>query len=120
MRKQRGVTMIGWVFLLAPMAIVLYAGIRVVPEYLNYYKVVTSLKETATRLKSDEALSPVAIREAIQARFDTGYVDDMSAKDIAVARDEQVWTMTADYERTVPMFGNLHLLLVFKTTVAIN
>jgi len=28
--------------------------------------------------------------------------------------------MTADYERTVPMFGNLHLLLVFKTTAVIN
>ena len=39
MRKQRGVTMIGWIFLLVPVAIVLYAGIRVGPEYLNYYKV---------------------------------------------------------------------------------
>ena len=36
MRKQRGVTMIGWVFLLAPMAIVLYAGIRVVPGRRTY------------------------------------------------------------------------------------
>ena len=44
MRKQRGVTMIGWIFLLVPVAVVLYAGIRVVPEYLNYYKVVTALK----------------------------------------------------------------------------
>ena len=42
MRKQRGVTMIGWIFLLVPVAIVLYAGIRVAPEYLNYYKVVTA------------------------------------------------------------------------------
>ena len=120
MRKQRGVTMIGWVFLLAPMAIVLYAGIRVVPEYLNYYKIVTSLKETATQLKSDEALSPAGIRSAIQRRFDSGYVDEMDAKEIAVTKADEGWTMTADYERTVPMFGNLHLLLVFKTTVVIN
>ena len=38
MRKQRGVTMIGWIFLLIPVAIVLYAGIRVgpaVPELLQ-------------------------------------------------------------------------------------
>ena len=53
MRKQRGVTMIGWIFLLAPMAVVLYAGIRVGPEYLNYYKVLTAMKETASKLKSD-------------------------------------------------------------------
>jgi hypothetical protein len=121
MRKQRGVTMIGWIFLLTPMAIVLYAGIRVVPEYLNYYKVVTSLKETATQLKSDEALSPAAIRTSVEGRFDTGYVEEPNAKDIAVSKDEQGhWAMTADYEKTVPLFGNIHLLLVFKTTVVIN
>ena len=121
MRKQRGVTMIGWIFLLTPLAIVLYAGIRVVPEYLNYYKVVTALKETATQLKSDEALSPDAIRKSIEGRFNTGYVDEPSAKDIAVSKDEQGnWAMTADYEKTVPMFGNVHLLMLFKTTVVIN
>ena len=44
MRRQRGVTFIGWLFLLAPLAVMLYAGIRVGPEYLNYYKVLTALK----------------------------------------------------------------------------
>jgi hypothetical protein len=38
-----------------------------------------------------------------------------------VSKDEQGhWAMTADYEKTVPLFGNIHLLLVFKTTVVIN
>jgi len=120
MRKQRGVTMIGWVFLLVPVAIVLYAGIRVVPEYLNYYKVVTALKETATQLKSDETLSPGTIRGAVEKRFDTGYVYEPEVKDILVAKTDEGWAMTADYEKTVPLFGNLHLLMAFKTTEVIN
>jgi hypothetical protein len=121
MRNQRGVTMIGWIFLLIPMAVVVYGAIRVFPEYLNYYKVVTALKETATQLKDDEALSPPAIKNAVQRRFDTGYVDDMDAsKDIVVTKEESGWTMTVDYERVVPMFFNVNLLLVFKTTVPIN
>ena len=121
MRKQRGVTMIGWIFLLVPVALVLYAGMRVAPEYLNYYKVITALKETASQLKSDETLSPASIRAAIEKRFDTGYVDEPKVKEIIVSKNEAGnWTMTADYEKTVPMFANLYLLLVFKTTVAIN
>jgi hypothetical protein len=120
MRKQRGVTMIGWIFLLAPMAVVLYAGIRVGPEYLNYYKVITALKETATQLKGDETLSPASIRSSVEKRFDTGYVDEPSAKDIIVAKGDAGWSMTADYEKTVPLFGNLHLLIAFNTTVVIN
>jgi len=121
MRKQRGVTMIGWIFLLVPVAVVLYAGIRVVPEYLNYYKVVTALKETASQFKGEEGLSPAGILGAVEKRFDTGYVDEPKVKEIIVSKNEAGnWTMTADYEKTVPMFANLYLLLVFKTTVAIN
>lgn len=120
MRNQRGVTMIGWIFLLIPMAITLYAAIRVAPEYMNYYKVVTAMKETATRLKSDEALSPQSIRNALGKQFNTGYVNEPTPKDIDVTRGEAGWEMTADYEKTVPLFGNLYLLMSFKKTVPIN
>src|SRR6188508_928316 len=108
MRKQRGVTMIGWIFLLVPVAVVLYAGIRVAPEYLNYYKVVTALKETASEFKGDDTVTTGAIHGAVEKRFDVGYVDEPNAKEIIVAKNEAGnWAMTADYEKTVPMFGNV-------------
>jgi Domain of unknown function (DUF4845) len=120
MRKQRGVTMIGWIFLLVPVAVVLYAGIRVGPEYLNYYKVVQALKETAVQLKSDETLNASSIRTAIDKRFDTGYVDHPTAAEIVITKEEGGWQMAADYETTVPMFANLYLLMTFKKAVVIN
>lgn len=120
MRKQRGVTMIGWIFLLVPIGIVLYAGIRLAPEYLNHYKVVTAMKETANQLKSDDTLNPQSIRSGLEKRFDTGYVEVPTVKDIGVSKTDAGWEMVADYERTVPLFGNLHLLMVFKETVVIN
>jgi hypothetical protein len=119
-RKQRGVTMIGWIFLLIPMAVVLYAGIRVGPEYLNYYKVVTALKETASQLKSDETLNAQGIRFAIEKRFDTSYVNEPAPKDILISKGENGWEMTADYEKVVPLFFNLNLLMAFKTTAVIK
>ena len=39
MRRERGVTLIGWLVLLTPLAICLYAGLRLAPVYLNYMKV---------------------------------------------------------------------------------
>ena len=120
MRKQRGVTMIGWIFLLVPVAIVIYAGIRVGPEYLNFYKVSQALSETAVKLKSDETLGVQTIRSAIEKRFDTGYVDNPKAADIAITKVDGGWQMTADYEVTTPMFGNLYLLMTFKKSVVIN
>jgi hypothetical protein len=120
MRKQRGVTMIGWIFLLVPVAIVLYAGIRVGPEYLNYYKVVTAMKETANQLKSDDSLAAATISNALAKRFDVGYIDKPSTTDIAISKVDKGWQMTADYEATVPMFGNLYLLMSFKKAVVIS
>ena len=120
MRRQRGVTMIGWIFLLTPVAVMLYAGIRVGPEYMNYYKVQMAMKETATQLKTDDALSSTAITKALGRRFDTGYIDSPKAKEIVVTKADGGWTMTADYEKTVPMFGNLYITMVFNKTVVIN
>src|SRR5262245_3212977 len=95
--QQRGVTMIGWIFLLIPMAIVVYGGIRLAPKYLAYYKLVTAMKETASQLKSDETLTPTLIRGSLEKRFDTGYVE-IDPKDIDISKNENGdWQMTADY-----------------------
>ena len=79
MHKQRGVTMIGWIFLLIPVAIVLYAGIRVGPQYYDYYKISAAMEKTASELKSDETLAPKTIQIALEKRFDTGYIDNINA-----------------------------------------
>ena len=120
MRKQRGVTMIGWVILLVPMALVLYAGIRVGPEYFNYYKVVTAMKESSKALEADETLAPRTIRAALEARFDTGYVDNPTANEIEIIKVDGGWQMTAAYESQVPLFGNLYLLIDFNKSVKIE
>lgn len=120
-RRQRGVTAIGWIFLLIPMALVLFSAIRVTPDYLNYYRVVQALKATASELKGDDTASPQNIRFALEKRFDTGYVEGIDVKDVVIARNEEGnWSLTAEYERTAPLFGNLHLLMAFNHTAIAN
>jgi len=119
-RRQRGVTMIGWIFLLTPVALVLYAGIRVGPEYLNYWKVMTAMNETASELKGNETLSPAEILRPLERRFDVGYIDSPTIQEMQVKKGAKGWEIIADYEKTAPMFGNLYLLMEFKKTVVIN
>lgn len=120
MRKQRGVTMIGWICLLVPMAIVLYAGIRIGPVYYNYYKILAAMEKTATELKSDEALTPKTIQTALEKRFDTGYVENINAReDVEVTKGDNGWEMTIDYDANEPLFGNLSMTVNFKKTVPI-
>ncbi len=122
MRKQRGVTMIGWIFLLIPMAIVMYAAIRVGPQYYDYYKLATAVAETAKQMESEEELTPeTKIRGALQRRFDTGYIDDAKATDLDVTPNENGgWNIVLDYDTTVPLFGNLFLTMAFDKTISID
>ena len=120
MRRQRGVTMIGWIFLLTPMALVLYAGIRLGPEYMNYYKLKTAMIETAKKLEADESLNPQSIRRALERRFDTGYIDKPTADEIEISKVEGGWEMSTDFESEVPFIGNVYLVVDFSTTAKIS
>ena len=85
-KKQRGVTLIGWIFLMIPLAIVGYAGIRLAPVYLNYMKVVRTLDQVKSEYKSGDTGSRQAILNSIDKHFNVESVDYPSVKDLKVSR----------------------------------
>lgn len=113
MRKtQRGVTMIGWIFLLIPMAIVGYAGIRLAPIYMTYGKVVKAMEQVAD--ESANAGSAQEIRYALEKRIDIEGMEYPSIKDYTIRRDGRAWVIEIEYEDPVPLFGNLAVVATFK------
>src|SRR5579871_6569529 len=96
-RYQRGVTFIGWVILMIPMALVFYAGVRLTPVYLNYMKVRHTLETVAAEVPN-EGQTADGIRNAVVKHFITDSVDYPEAKDIKITRDNGTWTLEADYE----------------------
>jgi hypothetical protein len=120
MRKsQRGVTVLGWVVLLIPVAVIGYAGIRVAPIYLNYFKVVKALEQTASESKGD-TVNPVDVHNSLERRFNVEYIENPDAKDIEVHRDGEHWVAVAKYEEVAPLFGNLSMLMEFDKQVELK
>ena len=78
--RQRGVTAIGWLILLIPFAVIIYAGIRLLPIYMNYMEVARSLSELKSEYATGGA-TPDAIRSALQRRFDVEGLDYPAVKD---------------------------------------
>ncbi len=118
--KQRGITLIGWLFLIVPIAIVGYAGIRLAPVYLNYMKVVRSLEQTAKEHAGDESLTAAAVRNTLEKHFDIESVDFPAVKDVIVRREGQTWVEQSSYEDTAPLFANISLLVKFDKRVEID
>jgi Domain of unknown function (DUF4845) len=117
--RQRGVTAIGWLILLIPFAIIIYAGIRLTPVYLNYMSVVRSLNELTSEYGSGGA-TPDAIRSSLQKRFDVEGIDYPAVKDISVTRAGQGWTVEAAYYDQAPLFAHITLQVQFDKTITLN
>jgi hypothetical protein len=118
--RQAGITFIGWIFLLAPLAIVAYAGIRLTPVYLNSMKVSKALKQTASESKGDATLNPVSVRNSLDKRFDIEGINFPKVSDVDVTRVGNSWTISADYEDIVPLFAGISLLVKFDKRAVVE
>jgi Domain of unknown function (DUF4845) len=118
--RQRGITFIGWLILLVPLAVVGYAGIRLTPVYLNYMKVARSLEQTAVDFKDSQSVSAQQIRNSIEKRFNIESVDYPKVREIVIRRDGQAWVVQAAYEDEAPLFSNVSLLVTFDRQVEVR
>ena len=118
--RQTGITFIGWLFLLTPVALVGYAGIRLVPMYLNYMKVAKALEQTASENTGETTLNVDSVRRALDKRFDIDGVTYPETSSISVARDGTHWVLTADYEDSAPMFAGISLLVHFEKRAVVE
>jgi hypothetical protein len=114
--SQRGVTFVGWIFLLAPLALVVYCGVRLTPIYLNYMSISKAIDLTAKEADTGH-VNPAAIRVALDKRLDVEGVTGFSASDVKIERDGEGWVMIAGYEDVFPVLANVSMLVQFDKRV---
>jgi hypothetical protein len=117
--QQRGVTLIGWLFLLTPFAIVFYAGVRLAPVYLNYLKVAHVL----TALQSEYAAETANLGNlsvSLGKELDVQSIDYPTAKEITIQREGKGWVIDASYDDQAPLFANISLQVAFHKAVRIG
>jgi hypothetical protein len=119
--RQRGVTFIGWLVLLTPMAIVIFVAIRITPTYLNYFRVSKALSEVASDFKgSSGPIDKVHFKTQLEKRFDIESIESPKPTDILLRREGDNWVAEAQYDDTVPLFSNLSLTMSFDKIVQLN
>ena len=118
-KRQMGVTFIGWLFLLTPIAIMVYAGIRLAPIYLNYMKVAKAMDQAGNELKAG-GVNPTSIKTTIDKHFEIDMVDYPTTKDMKITRDGASWVVESQYDDDAPLFGNVSLHVTFDKVVRIG
>ena len=118
-RHQRGMTFIGLLCILALAGVVVYAGIRLAPLYLNYMKVAKTLDAVAAEVKGDNP-DPAAIRNLIDRHFNIEDPSVVTVKDIEITKDDGGVQMHVAYDDAVPYVANVSLSVHFEKTVKVR
>jgi hypothetical protein len=115
--RQSGATFLGWLILLTPLVICAYAVLRLLPVYINQYKVSSVLSSLATTQAGNAALTTAALRASVVRNLDINSVEFPTADDFTFVREDGTWIVTVNYEDPVPLFLHLSLLASYTKQV---
>jgi hypothetical protein len=117
-QRQRGATFLGIVVILLILGSALYAGIRLVPVYLEYTKVARALEQVRDENAAIDTNSQ-QIRLGLERRWDVEDIKRIGWKEIVISKTGEGFDVTAAYEAEEPFVANVYLLVKFDKTVSI-
>ena len=116
--SQRGITFIGALILVAFIGLFVYAGIRLVPVYLEYMNIAKAMDTVKADMTTVD--SPQSIRVALDKRFFIDAVTVIEAKDLEIKRDGAAWVVRANYDAEAPFVANVSFSVHFDKTVVLG
>ena len=116
MRPQQGMTFIGLLCILVLVGIIGYAGVRLVPVYLNYMKLARTMESAATEFKGENP-DLAGVRKSLDRHWAIEDITAVEQKDIEITKDDGGMQMHVAYDDSVPYIGNISLSVHFDKTV---
>jgi hypothetical protein len=116
--KQGGMTLIGFVVVIAVVGVFFYVGMKLFPVYQEYYAVVTAMKGVQAE-NGVAQMPPERIRDLLFRRFAVGYVDSVKNEHVKITRQDG-YTLSIKYEVRRPLISNLDFVAKFDKTVELT
>ncbi len=113
MNKQKGMTLISWVIVIAFIGFHFMLAIRIVPIFAEDHTISTFWKN----LENDTALvgaTPEKIRSAVMKKFRINNITALKKEDIKIKKASDHYLVTAEYEPRGKIIGPLDFIVSFK------
>jgi Tfp pilus assembly major pilin PilA len=119
-RKQNGLTLIGFVIVLSIVLLFAYAGMRLIPMYLEYYALVNALQ----KLENDpmaKSMAPYKIKQSIQMSLWASYAsNNIKNEHIRISKKSDGINVRVVYEVRKDFLGNIDLIGSFDRSVVLR
>jgi hypothetical protein len=118
--KQAGITLIGFLVVLAVVAFFGYMAMKLVPAYTEFMGVSKAMNQIATSGTEGKSLDD--IRRDLMFKMGFQYVDDATIRpqDITIDRSSAGSVLHVSYEKQIPFVYNIDFLLHFDKSVALR
>jgi predicted membrane chloride channel (bestrophin family) len=113
--RQRGLTMLSFLFVLAVVLVAALLAFRVIPAYIEYFSVQKAL---AGALNDSKDLTRAEVVKLLERRLGAEYIDSVRAADIEVTRSANVTTASVSWQAKLPLVANASLLLEFDASAS--
>jgi hypothetical protein len=114
-RNQRGISMIGFLFVTAVLLIVALLAFRMIPSYIEYYTVQKALEDALNKNREPTLAN---VRRAFEDKIGADYVDSVTAKDVELSKVGNSITASANWEKKLPLVHNISLLMEFNASAS--
>jgi hypothetical protein len=105
--------------LIIVIAFVALIAMKVVPMYVQYF----SIKSTIESIQKEPQVAQMSaqdIQNAIQKRFDIGYVDNIMARDLKIRNDRNGRVLDLVYQDERTLFYGLSVVLKVNEAIPLN
>lgn len=114
-RKQSGLSLVGFLVVLAVVGFAAYVGMKLFPMYQEYYSVQSAMKGLANEPGVAD-MDPAKVQDLFFRRLYINYSENVKPQNVKFERMEGGWKMQVNYEVRRPLVGNLDVVGKFDKT----
>lgn len=116
-RSQAGVSIFGWLLIIALIAFFVTAILTLYPMYYNHYKAISHITSIANN-PATEKMNTKEVRSAISKRFQVDNIEFINLKeDIDIEVKKKKMIINLSYEVRAPLMGNIIVVGDFSDNV---
>ncbi|NUO76893.1 MAG: DUF4845 domain-containing protein [Lysobacter sp.] len=112
-RNQSGMTLLGFIIVLAVVGVFVYMGMKLIPMYTEYYGV----KRALTGIAAEPGISdndPAKIKKLFFRRLYVSYADNVKDEHVKIQRKDSGYEISVNYEVRRPLIANLDVVGHFE------
>ena len=114
MRRQKGLTLTGFIVVAVIVVIALLLGFKLGPPYMEFHSIQKLLRQLATEPPGNDARATVRRNFALRSGIDN--ITAVNANDLTITKEGENVVIVAEYTVRVPLVYNLSACMDFRAT----